>query len=80
MFDPMRARLASSFSRNGISEAAIDAIWLGATSIISTFSRSTSGKSDSSLDFTLGFANEPSSFRGALACPMILNSSSSALR
>jgi 1-aminocyclopropane-1-carboxylate deaminase/D-cysteine desulfhydrase-like pyridoxal-dependent ACC family enzyme len=29
MFDPMRARLASSCSRNGIKDAAIDTSWLG---------------------------------------------------
>jgi hypothetical protein len=33
MFDPINARLASSCSRNGINDAAIEAIWLGATSI-----------------------------------------------
>ena len=35
MFDPMRARLASSCSRKGMSEAAIDAICVGDTSISS---------------------------------------------
>jgi hypothetical protein len=33
MLDPIKARLASSCSRKGINEAAIEAIWLGATSI-----------------------------------------------
>jgi hypothetical protein len=33
MFEPMRARFASSFSRNGISEAATDTSWFGETSI-----------------------------------------------
>ncbi len=33
MFDPIRARLASSFSRNGISEAATETSCLGETSM-----------------------------------------------
>ena len=33
MFEPMSARLASSFSRNGISDAATDTSWFGDTSI-----------------------------------------------
>lgn len=33
MFDPIRARLASSCSRNGMSDAATDDIWFGATSM-----------------------------------------------
>ena len=33
MFEPMSARFASSFSRNGISEAATDTSWFGDTSI-----------------------------------------------
>jgi hypothetical protein len=33
MFDPINARFASSCSKNGINDAAIEAIWLGATSI-----------------------------------------------
>jgi hypothetical protein len=36
MFEPISARLASSFSRNGISEAATDTSCLGDTSIRST--------------------------------------------
>ena len=38
MFEPIRARLASSFSRNGISAAATETICLGDTSIRSTSS------------------------------------------
>ncbi|MNC94261.1 hypothetical protein D3C83_110720 [compost metagenome] len=38
MLEPISARLASSCSRNGISEAATDTIWLGATSMYSTLS------------------------------------------
>ena len=33
MFEPINARLASSCSKNGIREAEIEAIWLGATSV-----------------------------------------------
>ena len=36
MFEPIRARLASSCSRNGISAVATDQIWFGDTSISST--------------------------------------------
>ena len=38
MFEPIRARLASSFSKNGISEAATDTNWLGDTSMYWTSS------------------------------------------
>jgi len=38
MFEPIRARFASSFSRNGINEAATDTNWFGDTSIMSTAS------------------------------------------
>ena len=38
MFEPMRARFASSFSRNGISDAATDTSWFGDTSISVTSS------------------------------------------
>ena len=33
IFEPINALFASSCSKNGIKDAAIDAIWLGATSI-----------------------------------------------
>ena len=36
MFDPISARFASSFSRNGISDAATETSWFGDTSIMST--------------------------------------------
>ncbi len=38
MFEPIRARLASSCSRNGISAAATDTIWRGDTSMYWTLS------------------------------------------
>jgi len=43
MFDPINARFASSCSRKGIKEAAIEAIWLGAISIKATSSRGVIG-------------------------------------
>ena len=45
MFEPMRARLASSCSRNGMSAAAALTIWFGATSMYWTSSGFTTGKS-----------------------------------
>jgi hypothetical protein len=38
MFEPISARFASSFSRNGISDAATDTSWFGDTSISVTSS------------------------------------------
>ena len=43
VFDPINARLASSCSKNGIKEAAIEAICCGETSINSTWSGVTTG-------------------------------------
>jgi hypothetical protein len=45
MLEPMRARLASSCSRNGIRPADTPTIWLGATSMYSMSSAGTSTKS-----------------------------------
>src|SRR5690606_39894530 len=42
MFDPISARFASSCSRKGIREAAMEVIWLGATSIRSRSEEHTS--------------------------------------
>ena len=39
MFEPISARFASSFSRNGISDAATETSWFGDTSIMSISSR-----------------------------------------
>ena len=47
MFEPMSARLASSCSRNGISEVPTDQIWSGETSISSTSLGATSDSSPS---------------------------------
>ena len=47
MLEPISARLASLCSKKGISEAAIEAIWFGATSISSSSVGSTTGKSPS---------------------------------
>ena len=80
MFDPIKARLASSCSRKGINEAAIEAIWFGATSIKSIFSTSSTGKSPSLRDFALLFTKWPSPSTFALACAITSPSSSSAER
>ena len=45
MFEPINALFASSCSKNGINEAEIEAIWLGATSVKLTLSGVTNGKS-----------------------------------
>ena len=78
MLDPIKARLASSCSRNGIKEAAIEAIWLGATSIRLTFSISSTGKSPSLRDLARLFTKWPSSSIFAFAWPITSPSSSSA--
>jgi len=44
MFEPISARFASSCSRKGINEAAIEAIWLGSNLIKSHFPFSKKGK------------------------------------
>ena len=80
MFDPINARFASSCSRNGIRDAEIDAIWLGATSIKSMVAGSTTGKSPSSRTLTRSLINVPSGLIGAFACAITFASSSSALK
>ena len=52
MFEPISARLASSFSRNGISDAATDTSWFGDTSIISTSPGGTTTNSPALRDCT----------------------------
>ena len=53
MFEPISARLASSFSRNGISEAATDTSWFGDTSIMSTSEAGTTTNSPACRDCTV---------------------------
>ena len=55
MFEPINALLASSFSKNGIAEAAIDVICLDETSIKSTSSGFTIIKSWFFLTVTSSF-------------------------
>ena len=55
MFEPISARLASSFSKKGMAEAAIDVICLEETSIKSTSSFLTIRKSWFFLTVTVGF-------------------------
>ena len=76
MFDPISARLASSFSRNGMSEAATETSCFGETSIRSTAS---DGLSMNSPDFrveTSSFTKRPSASRLALACATVWRISS----
>ena len=80
MFEPISARLASSCSRKGMRDAAIDAICMGATSISSIWSGAEIGKSASWRALILLRTNEPSSLRSALPCAIILPSSFSAVR
>jgi hypothetical protein len=77
MFDPINARFASSCSRNGINEAAIDAIWLGATSIKVKFFRFNHREVTFKRAFTRSL-NLPFSSIGAFACAITFSSSSAA--
>ena len=79
MFEPINARFASSCSKNGINEAAIDAIWFGATSINWTWSGVTTGKSPSNLALICSSVKVPSGATFASACAITSPSSSSAL-
>ena len=80
MLDPINARLASSCSRNGIKDAAIEAICVGETSINETSSGATTGKSAFKRAFTRERTNFPSSSKGALPCAIICPSSTSAVK
>jgi hypothetical protein len=57
MLEPISARFASSFSRNGISEAATDTSCFGDTSIRSTLSRGASVYSPDWRVLTISFSN-----------------------
>ena len=82
MFEPIRARLASSCSRNGISAAATDQIWSGDTSIRSTSLGAASTSSPSrERQVTPGPRSLPDfSSSSALAWAMTLSSSCVASR
>ena len=57
MFEPINARLASSFSRNGINDAATETSCLGETSMNPTSSRGTSLNSPALRALTRSFWN-----------------------
>ncbi len=67
MLEPMSARLASSFSRKGISEAETLTSWFGEMSISSISSRLTIMNSPATREVTVVLANWPFSFTGAFA-------------
>ena len=76
MFEPISARFASSFSRNGISEAATETSCFGETSIRSTFAGGFSMKSPPLRVETRSFTKRPSSSRLAFAWAMVWRISS----
>ena len=80
MLEPIRARLASSFSRNGISEAATETSWFGDTSIISTSSGGTIWNSPPLRADTASLRYLPSLSMGAFAWAIASFSSSRAER
>jgi len=81
MLAPIRALLASSFSRNGIIAVAIDTTCLGDISMKSTLSVGTSSTVPFTvLHTTFEFMKLPSSFNGSFACTLMNKSSSSAVR
>ena len=72
MFEPIRARFASSCSRNGISAVATDQIWVGDTSISSTWrgevvTTSPSRERHMTCPFSLFLASS-SAFACAITC------------
>ena len=67
MLEPIRARVASSFSRKGIMAVATETICRGLTSMRSTFSRGTRMISALSRTVTYSLTKEPSSLRDSLA-------------
>ena len=80
MFEPMRARFASSFSRNGIRLAATDTSCFGETSMYWTSSGGTSLNSPLLRASTRSATNFPRLSISALAWAMTTCSSSSAVR
>jgi hypothetical protein len=80
MFDPISARFASSFSRNGISDAATETSCFGDTSMKSTLLRSARMKFPAWRQLTRSYTNLPLSSTFELACAMMYWSSSQADR
>ena len=80
MFDPISARFASSFSRNGTSEAATETSCFGETSMKSILSRVGRMKLPAWRALTRSVVKRPFSSTAALACAMMYWSSSHADR
>ena len=76
MFDPIKALLASSFSKKGIKAAATDTSCLGETSIKSIFSLDDNSKFRFFLQATSSSVKDPSLFNAELACAIVYFSSS----
>ena len=76
MLEPIKALLASSFSRNGISAAATDTSCFGDTSIKSIFSLLESSKFKFFLQATSSSTKDPSSFSFEFAWAIVNFSSS----
>ena len=67
MFDPIKALLASSFSRKGINAAATETNCFGETSIKSIFSLDDNSKLRFFLHATRSSTNDPSLFNAEFA-------------
>jgi len=78
MLDPISARLASSFSRNGINDAATETSWFGDTSIRLMSSGRAWGNSPALRQETSGVTKWPFLSKAAFAWAMTCFSSSSA--
>ncbi len=79
MLAPISARLASSFSRNGIIAVATETICMGETSISSTCSGFTTGYASSWRTWTMGRRKWPFSSSGSLPGAMWYRWSTSAV-
>ena len=71
MFEPISARLASSFSRNGISAAATDTSCFGDTSMKSTLSGATICTSPACRHTIRSSVKRPRASIGAFACATV---------
>ena len=80
MLEPMRARFASSFSRNGMSDAATDTSWFGDTSMNSTCSGRTMVNSPPMRAEMRSAVKCPLASSGAFAWAIVCSSSSRAER
>ena len=80
MLEPISARLASSFSRNGMSAAATETSCFGDTSMRSTFSRGNIATSPACRQVTSSLTKRPFSSSRAFACATVYFASSMAER